>query len=201
MGVTGQKRSWVQQKHGYAEIIKKLADQFEYLTVYVDGMTASYDKKIKVEEDLEVYESIKRIVQSERDSVEFHCLIGDDYKTKIRCCEKVDVFVANAGSGCIVPLRFNKKHGVLHSNGRLRTFGEDDYHGRVLEVENKSVVLKPDSDKESASLVSYGIDWRYIYDLLATKIENVRGTTLSRNQIGADKSSNRFSDTFEKALF
>lgn len=170
IGVTGQKRSWVEQSIGYAKIILKLTESFSSILVYIDGLTARHNEQINVPEDQEVAESIIKLAG---DKAKIVSLIGKDYCTKIQCCNEIDVFIANAGTGCMVPLRFCKKPGVLHSNHTIDTF-PDNYEQFIGKV-SKEFVTEINPDKSTPGmLISYKIDWRVIYDLLVDAIYHVK---------------------------
>ena len=59
IGITGQKRSWQEQIEGYAGILNKLLEEYNGLTVIIDGMTATYGQVINNSEDSYVCEEIK----------------------------------------------------------------------------------------------------------------------------------------------
>lgn len=161
IGVTGQKRSWLDQVYGYCELIKSFMAKFVYVTVYVDGITAPHGKEVEVAEDEWVFDKIRKEFIGEK-AVKFISVIGKDYSVKIENCAKIDFFVANAGTGSIVPLRICKKPGVLHSNDSIYAF-PDDYKGRVQFVDSNSVTTVKDSTGVGM-LESYSFEWNEILE-------------------------------------
>ncbi|MCP1304858.1 hypothetical protein BIS09_13550 [Halomonas sp. R1t8] len=167
LGVTGQKRSWLSQVGGYSDFVAFLSRKFCYVKVYIDGLTAPHGSSIDVPEDQDVYNAIIKRLHGVS-NIDVESVIGKDYASKIKICSTVDFFVANAGSGSIVPLRICKKPGVLHSNDTIYTF-PDNYKGRVEFVDREKVkTFKEAGDAEM--LQSYDFDWREIV-IAASKLE------------------------------
>lgn len=166
VGISAEKRKWIEQVQGYAQIITALSRSFNNILVIADGLTAPYGKKIKNTPDAGIFEEIKSLSKNER--THFHSLIGEDYTTKIKYCKHVDFFISDAGTGCVVPLRLCKKPGVLFSNKTLFTF-PDDYPDSIRIV-SKCYVTDIDADNKTADFISYSIDWRHIYKEVCTLI-------------------------------
>lgn len=175
-GVTGQKRSWLEQVEGCVNIVMELVNYFENVIVYIDGMTAKQGVRATNEEDSYVYEKIKNHL-SAIDKVYLVSLIGFDYREKISFCSSVDFFIANSGTGCMVPLRFVKKPGVLHSNTRLFTF-PDKYPSCVSRVDNNYVIDVFNGKSSSAMHVSYHICWQHVFNLAAEVINKIKGSNI-----------------------
>lgn len=176
-GITGQKRSWLEQIEGCINIIKKLRPCFEGVVLYIDGMTAVQGEKVVNEEDDAVYRGIKKGL-IEVEGVEVHSLVGWDYREKIVCCDTVDIFIANAGTGCLVPLRFVRKPGVLHSNNKLFAF-PDEYPDSVKEVHKSYVIDVVNGESDAAMHVSYHIPWQHIFNLAAELLNEIKGTEIT----------------------
>lgn len=115
LGITGQKRSWIEQIEGYALIISTYNRIFPRLTVIIDGWTQPNSQSTQITvEDLSIAISIIDRV-STYSEIKVIVAIDMDYKQKIRLCDKVNLFIANHGSGCIIPHILLRKPGVLHS--------------------------------------------------------------------------------------
>ena len=83
--------------------------------------TVKGTKSIPIEQDLEVIHSIrKKLLLHPNTSVV--SLVGKTYRKKIQYCQSADFFIANAGAGQLVPHRFCKKPGILHSNEKHCVF-------------------------------------------------------------------------------
>ncbi|SEO16894.1 hypothetical protein [Vreelandella aquamarina] len=190
-GVTGQKRSWLEQVDGCVNIVKSFKPYFDKIFVYVDGMTAMQGSRINNKEDEAVFREIDRGVAG-IGGVTAQSLIGWDYREKILCCNSVDFFIANAGSGCMVPLRFVKKPGVLHSNTKLFTF-PDEYPSYVKRVSNYYVEDVFNGKNSVAMHVSYHIPWQHVFNLAADvvrEIKNIEVKKLEVPKLGDDEIHN-----------
>lgn len=177
-GITGQKRSWLQQAEGCIEIVTHLLFYFKNIKLIVDGWTA-YDGKLETNsEDEQVYEQINLGL---KDKCEVMSVIGKDYRSKIRICNQTDVFIVNSGAGAMVPLRFCKKNGVLHYNSLVNPFKwfPDSYGDTIIHTDSNYVKNEQDTVSQRLDHVDYYIDWQYIFNLVAkilnkTKDQNIK---------------------------
>ena len=185
LGITGQKRSWMEQVDGYINIIKYLLKDFKKINIYIDGMTANEGKKIRNNDDQKIFNEIKKEL-SEYSQCTLVSLIGEDYRTKINTCAKVDLFIANAGTGCMVPLRFCKKPGVLHSNTKLFTF-RDNYPSTVKKNNKKYTIDIVDEDMQRIDFTSYHIPWQHIFNLTVDVLKAIKGTNIKYLDIPKSK--------------
>ena len=161
-GITGQKRQWLQQEEAIVNIVQELQPYFNTIEILIDGMTAPEGDKIENLEDKSIYCNIEKKIAN---ICSVRSVIGLDYRRKIALCSEADVFIANAGTGCMVPLRFCKKSGVLHSNSRLNSFPGTN-QGTVKFFDRKYVKDVPDPDSPRPDLASYHIPWQHIFNLL-----------------------------------
>lgn len=173
VGITGQKRSWLEQETGIPKIVKRLAERFGTVHVLVDGITAPDRQIANVPEDSQVAGAIIDEVARSCDNVTCETLVGQDYWTKIAYCAGTDAFIANAGSGCIVPLRFCKKPGVLHSNRWINTFTGDQYPSGVITIDQKYVEESAVDGDVPKACVSYSINWEFVYTALLKSLQSV----------------------------
>lgn len=173
-GITGQKRSWLEQVEGVENIVNELLLYFNKIELYVDGMTAMEGKVIQNADDEAVFAQIAKRLD---DKCKIQSLIGQDYRHKIQICSTVDMFIANAGTGCMVPLRFCKKPGVLHSNTKLFTF-PDEYPETVKKFDKKYVIDVVEEGKTRPDYASYHIPWQHIFNLTAEVLNQIKGTDI-----------------------
>lgn len=165
LGITGQKRSWLEQVAGYENIIKNLSSVFGRILVVVDGLTSISNTVSHFEEDEDIF---SKIHESVKEYADLKNIIGFSYETKISICKSVDFFIANAGFGSFVPLKICKKNGVLHSNKLLEGF-PDDYEARnqlVYKVDDKYVGIPKEERGKRMDYINYRICWKVIYNLL-----------------------------------
>ncbi|TVU87587.1 hypothetical protein [Vreelandella titanicae] len=184
IGVTGQKRSWIEQTIAYSKIIDFLSLNFRKIVVFVDGWTATHNSEAKkgdANDDKLIAEEIFTYLSCHR-NMKFVSLIGLDYSKKISACQLVDFFISNAGSGSTVPLRFLRKPGVLHSNSALFTFPE--IYPSSVKIINKPPYMTDVLDDTAAGAsasTSYSICWRIVYENLVDSIMEVTGFKIKKS--------------------
>ena len=97
---------------------------FDSFVLLIDGFTEYEDsnhvalrgsKSTPVSQDLDVVDSIREKLLP-FSNITFISLVGQTYREKIQQCQSIDFFIANAGAGQLVPHRFCRKPGILHSN-------------------------------------------------------------------------------------
>ena len=146
-GISGQKRIWLEQEDCLPILIQKLSPWFNSFTIYIDGFTRYEDSRLMpvvnskldpVNEDLEVFKSIQSKL-SKFSNVSLVNLIGQTYRKKIQYCECVDFFIANAGAGQLVPHRFCRKPGILHSNQKHGIF-PTEINNKIVKSVDKMLV-------------------------------------------------------------
>jgi hypothetical protein len=164
IGVVGQKRSWIEQVDGYAEVINKLHSKFPSLHVLVDGLTAPQNKHRRFpEEDVLVEEIAMRLYGH----ISVRNLVGEDYPTKLAACATCDVAVVNGGTGSFVPLRILGKPGVVHTGGGLDAFAGASY------PEDRVAMLGAGFTKDAwhpeftrKDFISYHLRWQTVFNEL-----------------------------------
>lgn len=163
-GITAQKRSWLEQTEGYCNIVKQLRENYSSITVVIDGWTrftgGEADSPKNLSRDQAVFDAIAGHLDG-IEGIQLVNLIGKSYKEKISYSRGVDYFVANSGTGGMVPMMFTGTQGVIHSNGRLHTF-KRSYNDRIKIVPNEKI-LAQDLALDSGV---YSTDWTVIYNLL-----------------------------------
>lgn len=165
LGITAQKRSWLEQVEGQCNLVRELNKHYPSITVIIDGWTSLADgipdSPKDISRDMAVFDALSTRLKKMK-NIEIINLIGKDYKEKISYARSIDCFIANSGTGGMVPMMFTQKSGVLHSNGKLHTF-ERSYTQRVQNVPHEKI------HAQDLSLDSgvYSIDWKVIYNLLA----------------------------------
>jgi len=124
IGVTGQKRSWVEQVKGYLRVIHHLAERKEQVTVVVDGITGYVDGQLADASNVQQDEAVlnELIDGCKATNVVFNSLIAKPIDYKIGVAMGVDFFISNAGGGCMIPLVFAQLPGIVHSPVGGETF-------------------------------------------------------------------------------
>jgi hypothetical protein len=153
-------------------IIERLSSEFQVVKVLVDGLTSPLNKSIDVAEDDAIYQQI--VNKTTSGNIVFESLIGKNYEEKMQACTLIDIFIANSGTGCMIPHRFLGKIGVIHSNTELNTFDIEN-NDNVKVVSKYKIINMPsglsDPKPRLAMNISYTIDWIEIFNSLCDLIK------------------------------
>ena len=187
-GISGQKRIWIEQEDFLPALVEQLNPYFDSFIFAIDGYTqyenAMFDdenisKKIPIKQDMEIVDSIRKKLLAYSNTTVMS-LVGKTYREKIQICRNVHLFIANAGAGQLVPHRFCKKPGILHSNEKHCVFpmGIDN---TTVKLVDKSLVKdvgnlfasSKEKDKSGAGLVSYSIDVKVMVNIAKAMLHPV----------------------------
>ena len=185
-GISGQKRIWVEQEDFLPELAQQLSPWFDSFTFMVDGFTEYEDsnhiplrggKATPICQDLEVVNSVREKLLA-YSNVSFVSLVGQTYREKIKQCQTVDFFIANAGAGQLVPHRFCKKPGILHSNEKHCVF-PTGINNTSVQLVDKSLVKdignlfakNTPTQKAGCGLISYSIETQIIIDMVMKMLQ------------------------------
>lgn len=166
-GVTVQKRAWVEQVEGGAQIITELAKIYPNIGVVFDGWTAPlnptpYDIS-EATKDQAVVDEIKQLLPS---SVPTFTVVGSTTVRKLAFATVIDVFIANKGTGSIHVDRFAKKPGVVHISNSFRSAASKLLHYNVVNVPSNQVVDIPHPTNPAVHWDSYSINPDVILNLV-----------------------------------
>ncbi len=185
-GISGQKRIWIEQEEFLPALVEELKPWFDSFIFLIDGFT-NYEnnkhetvkgaKSIPIEQDLEVIHSIrKKLLLHPNTSVV--SLVGKTYRKKIQYCQSADFFIANAGAGQLVPHRFCKKPGILHSNEKHCVFPTGINNTTVKSVDKSFVkdvgnLFAKGKGKErlGSGLISYSIKVQIVINMIKEMLE------------------------------
>ena len=166
LGVTGQKRAWLEQVDGYASIINKLYESFPGMAVIFDGWTSSLVSlqrdKIETENDKEI---ISEIINRIPENIKFVDLAGATIDNKIHIGSTVDCAIVNYSTGSINISRICGRPCITHMNNSFSPARNQHIHQNAYHVADEYVTDVIDSDSRIDS-TSYHIDWENIYDAM-----------------------------------
>jgi len=179
-GISGQKRIWVEQEDFLPNLVEQLKPWFDSFVFLIDGFTQYEDKshvpitgskEIPINQDLEVVESIRRKLLP-FSNVSVLSLVGKTYRNKIQRCQAADFFIANAGAGQLVPHRFCKKPGILHSNEKHCVF-QMGINNTTVKLVDKTLVndvgnlfaKDKKTERSGPGLISYSINVQIIINM------------------------------------
>ena len=160
IGITGQKRAWVEQVEGSIKIIDYIAKTYSNPCIVIDGWTScvspnAQDQK-EVENDMQIFRAIRAGVD---EKIHFYNLIGAELIEKIAVAQKIDFFVANAMTGSMNVARVCGKPGVAHSSKLGYGISTSAHiHPRTFLPDPSIVIDIPDEKNSSADYCSYSMD-------------------------------------------
>ena len=178
-GISGQKRIWVEQEEFLPALVEQLKPWFDSFTFLIDGFTqyeyidGHPNDSTGVNEDQKVVNSIKQQLIPFT-NVSVVNLIGQTYRKKIQQCQSIDFFIANAGAGQLIPHRFCKKTGILHSNEKHCVFSMG-INDTTVKLVDKSLVKdvgnlfakgkNKKANKSGIGFISYSIRIQDVIDM------------------------------------
>ena len=185
-GISGQKRIWVEQEDFLPTLVERLSPWFDSFVFLIDGFTQYEDnayvpiqgsKETPVNQDLGVVDSIQKKLSS-FSNASVVCLVGQTYRKKIQRCESADFFIANAGAGQLVPHRFCKKPGILHSNEKHCVFPMG-INNTSVKLVDKSLVNDVGNlfakgkraERSGTGLISYSINIEIVINMIREMLE------------------------------
>ncbi|MDT9204514.1 tetratricopeptide repeat protein [Limnospira sp. PMC 1243.20] len=145
LGVTGQKRAWVEQVEGGAKIITELAKIYPNIGVVFDGWTAPlHPTQSDINQAATDQAVVDEIVQLLPPSVKTFTVVGSTSVRKLAFATVIDVFIANKSTGSIHVDRFAKKPGVVHISNSFRLFTSQKIpHNNIVNVPSNQVIDIP----------------------------------------------------------
>lgn len=176
-GVTGQKRSWLEQVGAGVEVLNSLRRQHGSLTVVFDGWTAPLDPgeedRTEIANDQKVIDEICDLLTAE---IQVRSVLGMHSLKKIAVASLCDAFVANYATGSIHVARFAKRPGVGHLNTRMKKIGH--IHSRTLLVPDFAVTDVVENQDQRSDYVSYSINKAAIELLLNALLSSIEAKSL-----------------------
>ncbi|WP_139205541.1 hypothetical protein [Ectopseudomonas guguanensis] len=176
IGISQQKRAWLNQKEALVETIIRLSNKYKKVSIIFDGMTTDVfgcmDDKSFAEDALVVSE-IRDCLPS---NVSSYTLVGCGSLEKIFVASKTHFFISNYSTGSMYPARFFGLPGVAHlSNSMLSAVKDMHIHSDTQLVPAEYVIDVPDESCNRVDFVSYRIDkdffGAFVEDVLASKIK------------------------------
>ena len=180
-GISGQKRIWIEQENFLPLLVQQLRPWFSTFVFIIDGFTqyentsvdqSNTSKATPINQDMKIISSIRKNLLPYSNTT-ILSMVGKTYRKKIQQCESVDLFIANAGAGQLVPHRFCKKPGILHSNEKHCVFPMG-INNVTVKLVDKSLVkdvgnlfaTSKGKERSGAGLISYSIDSQVIINMV-----------------------------------
>lgn len=155
IGITSQKRRWLEEVDGIALALKEISRRFEKVTIYIDGwtspLTPSENDKKQITSDNEIFKELKIKAPS---TIRYINIIGATSEEKISAALNCDFYISNYSSGSIHVSRFAGIPGISHLNNNMPR--EHHIHYNNVEVSNRLVKDAIENGK-TGHHVSYSI--------------------------------------------
>ena len=175
VGITGQKRRWLQQVEGTASILNRLYQSYPKLGVVFDGWTppltsSKYHRREARKDDNVIRQIIKRL--HFRSQGRFGILAGLPMLEKIRVGMSVDLFLANYTTGSLNVARICQKPGLGHMSLRMADSRDQHIHHRTREIDPVFVadLVEPDTP---TGYTNYSVPWQAMYNCLIDILEEL----------------------------
>lgn len=168
VGITGQKRSWLEQVDGTASLLNALHEAFPKLGVVFDGwtpplVTSDYHRREARNDDRVIRRIIRRLNFRSRGRV--GVIAGLPMLEKVRVGLAVDAFVANYTTGSLNVARICGKPGVGHMGRRMAASKHQHIHHHTREIDPALVEDRSDPSTPTG-YVNYSIPWQALYNSL-----------------------------------
>jgi hypothetical protein len=168
VGITGQKRSWIDQIDGIANILNQLHKVYPSMGVVFDGWTSPLEPdlyhKTESRNDDQIIQSIcAKLTFKAKNRIGI--LSGRQLLDKIRVGLEVDAFISNYTTGSMNIARICKRPGVGHMSLRMMDSRGPHIHHHTVEVDPQWITDELADDKPTG-YISYSIPWQVIYNAL-----------------------------------
>lgn len=170
MGITSQKRIWIDQVEGIAALLNAMHSDHPHLGVIFDGWTppltsSNYHRRETRSDDQVIRCIIKRLNFKTKKRI--GVIAGLPLLEKVRVGLSVDAFVANFTTGSLNVARICAKPGVGHMSRRMAASHPEHIHihhqTRTIEAE----LVQDQSDENARNgYVNYSVPWEALYDQL-----------------------------------
>ena len=173
IGVSVEKRRWIEQTEGIIAILKRLKRSYKKMCVVIDGHTITKTKDNKNEElikkELEIYSKIK----NELPEISFTCLIGSEMEEKLSQSQKIDIFLCSYFTDSIYTSCLMKKKGVVYSAPSVNIDQKKLHiHHNIIEVP-KEKVIEVNTEGTEWHARSVSINWKDIFDCIENILKKV----------------------------
>lgn len=173
IGITGQKRCWIEQVEGIAALLNTLYEFYPKLGIVLDGWTpplASSDYHLKeIRNDNKVIQQIiRRLAFKTRKNI--FITAGLPLLDKVRVGLEIDAFLTNYTTGSLVIARMCEKPGVGHMGRRMMASKHQHIHHGTREP-SPCYVCDIGDPSTPTGYISYSIPWQILYNEILDLME------------------------------
>lgn len=172
IGVSSQKRNWIEQETAIPEIINRLYKIFPNLGIVFDGWTSPVTPlKSDEQESNSDQKVVERIIRKIPNHINKVSIVGKQSSIKIAFANSCDFFITNYSTGSIHIARICQKPGVGHLN---KTMNRDEHiHFHTYEIPKNLISDVPDPLNPRCDFTSYSISAESVYDQVKKLLSEV----------------------------
>ncbi|MBT5338784.1 DUF563 domain-containing protein [Candidatus Falkowbacteria bacterium] len=181
IGVSSQKRAWLNQKETLIELCEILYKKYPGVVIIFDGMTSNLFNEKSAQKDFENdHLMVKEIRSNLNKDIPIKSIVGFNSIEKLQVAKMVDFFVTNYSTGSIYVSRFYKKHGVAHlSNKLLEAVRNIHEHSNCYVVPADFVNDIPDLVNPRIDFVSYEIEKNKFLNFTLSRVSEFKSLGVS----------------------
>ncbi|EAU71013.1 hypothetical protein BL107_05769 [Synechococcus sp. BL107] len=175
VGITGQKRYWLEQIEGTVNILNTLYEHYPKIGVIFDGWTpplsSSNYHRSEARKDSDIINKIIKNLTF-RNHGRFGIIAGQPMLEKIRVGMSVDLFMANYTTGSVNVARICQKPGVGHMSRKMANHKSQHIHHYTREID-MLLVQDQDDSQALAGYINYSLPWQAIYNQLINILDDL----------------------------
>ncbi|WP_346796477.1 hypothetical protein R5M92_13465 [Halomonas sp. Bachu 37] len=174
IGVSTEKRSWIEQIRGYSSIIRDISVKYNNLLVLVDGRTFPQNPQDSDITCKEKEDSILSALISENKEVNFLSMIGLQSSQKIFLASKIDFFISSYQTDSMYPSAICAKPGVVYIAPTVTQEQKSLHiHHKIIEVPSEKIkeIRDINHTHQSWHELSVSMDWRDVYECVLKLID------------------------------
>jgi hypothetical protein len=166
VGISSEKRQWVEQVPGVRSLISELKHSFKNITVIIDGRTFPLNPN---EQDFLIAASESVIFDSiclGFDDIVFVKASGLTARQKLIYASSIDVFFTSYATDSMYPSAFLRKKGVVYVSPVILE-SQKLLHVHYSIIEMPSSLVRPVSVDKSWDFSDVSMDWQDVYKCIA----------------------------------
>lgn len=182
IGISSEKRSWLEQKKFIKLLIDYLLKRYKNPTVVFDGITSTIDNKNISPSDKAFFSSIRK--ENQQTNLNLFLISSFQSYQKLVLATNVDFFISNTGADLLYPAKFALVKGIGYA---ANAFGQkSSHHYRTFKIDSEWIEDQFGTDEKviDPTRVSFSICpnkvfqlFRKVYDMNNNLyLETVRGS-------------------------
>lgn len=174
IGISAEKRTWIEQEEGFSNIISRLKIDYPKLGVIVDGRTSTLRRTAADISNIHKEEIIFNNIRENIMGTSIFSSIGLLSDEKIYLAGLCDYFITPYATDSMYPSRICGKPGVVYAPSCMGDGPRNLHiHHKIIEVHRADIIDELPGDSLSPwHAVSYSINWQRILESTVTLMKN-----------------------------